>query len=356
MNHLTKQALVLEFTQYAGARIFTMIMIMIMIMVGSQACLADSERTVHELNGLVQRKGARADGVASLFRRPADFHQDLVIQYPRFARTGFLALCVGLLDSGLCIGYLFGRLGTLNAELSFLKDLSEINVSWCGSFAALMDRFAQMATKPEASRNDGVEMKGVLEWRHSLAGSEICPVLLILHGVCGVGENGLSPVFEGDDLFFLEGQWVTSSCICSKCRSVALWRIENTACECQLACLKVIEMQLDSLAMEHASTKAILQILQKKAISALDRGACLRSWVNLLVDAIPPDTTDVDFRFLPLFMRNFAVSRMGFHGAKVNRAVKISLISVVNRSIDQGVVLCRARDAAFHPLKLLMSV
>jgi len=51
-----------------------------------------------------------------------------------------------------------------------------------------------MTTKYEASRNDGVGMKAVLG-RRELVGSEMPPVLLILHGVCDVVETRFSPVF-----------------------------------------------------------------------------------------------------------------------------------------------------------------
>jgi len=82
--------------------------------------------------------------------------------------------------------------------------------------------------------------------------------------------------------------------------------------------------------MQRATAKTIQQILQKKVTSALDRLAPLRSWVNLLVDALSPSTMDKDFQLLRRFMRSFAISQIRFHDAKVNEPVKILLIVVVN--------------------------
>jgi hypothetical protein len=62
----------------------------------------------------------------------------------------------------------------------------------------------------------------------------------------------------------------------------------------------------------------------------LDRFAPLRSWVNSLVDALSPSTMDEHFQLSRRFMRSFAVSQIRFHDAKVNEAVKILLIVVVN--------------------------
>jgi hypothetical protein len=70
-----------------------------------------------------------------------------MIQYPRFVAIDFLLLFIQHSHSGLRTGCQCDPLDKFDLRLLFLKDLSEINVAWCGFFTVLVDQAAHISMK-----------------------------------------------------------------------------------------------------------------------------------------------------------------------------------------------------------------
>jgi hypothetical protein len=90
----------------------------------------DPKKAMHDLNGFIRRTGVIGDCIAWASRWRADRCPDLVIQYLRFVAAYFLPLFIQHSDSDLRAGYLCGPLDKFEVRLLFLKDFSEIEVTW----------------------------------------------------------------------------------------------------------------------------------------------------------------------------------------------------------------------------------
>jgi hypothetical protein len=143
-----------------------------------------------------------------------------VIQYRRFVAADFLPLFIQHSDSGLRTGCQCSPLDKFDVRLSFLKDLSEIKVTWCGLFAVLVDWIAHISMKccaaSPAADNSEIGMKPALTWRHKVTERKLSLIFLSLYPICDVLGTASSPVFGTENLFFLGPDWLMSSCLCSK--------------------------------------------------------------------------------------------------------------------------------------------
>jgi hypothetical protein len=187
----------------------------------NQEHLADGKVAVQEL----------ADSVSWTYRMHAGQRRGLAIQYPWFVAVDFLCLLIQHWDSGLLPGSLFGPLDILEARQSLLKDPWKINISWCGSFAALGNQVAHMAIKFRACNpacdNCEIDRKAAVESLRKAIESKHRQILLSHSPVCGVLGASASSVFGAEDLVFLEPAWLTSSCLCSEYGSPVFCQVQN---------------------------------------------------------------------------------------------------------------------------------
>jgi hypothetical protein len=250
--------------QCAGAWLFTRILAV------NREYQTDPKKTIHDLK-FIQRTNATADYIAWTSRRSADRRPDLVIQYRRFVAADFLPLFIQHSDSGLWTGCQCNPLDKFDVRLLFLKDLSEIKVVWCGLFAVLADRVAHISMKccvaRPAADNSEIAMKTALKGWRKVTERKLYPIFWSLSPIYEVLDTASSPAFGSEKLFFLEPDWLTNFCLCSKYRSLVFWQIQNPVCRRQLKYLKRIGLQPDSLPSEGVSANAIPQILQKEVVS-----------------------------------------------------------------------------------------
>jgi hypothetical protein len=324
----------------------------------NQEYLIDRRKIAQEFNQFLQRNEALPDDIAWAHRLNPDLPPTFLLEIPHFSPNDLFYLIIRQTDNGMHSGFLFRDIEKLNLKVSFLADMSHASSESYSSFSEAVGQIARIALKnycneyAEHPLINGFEeaMKRRQADRPTIMESKIYPWILSLYVISRGLDADIESVFQMDDLFFLEPDWLSNNELCSRLPSFVFWLIQNQDChrQVQYYLRSIIDsnslpLQLHFLrifssyrciAFQRPSANDVSQKLQRGVIGKLKNGSPSLKWVNLLLDNVPLDVFDEDIHLFYRFLRSIDESPVRIRDDPITEIVKSSLTDFVMGLID----------------------